>query len=404
MSERDPWKSRVLIGSGVLTAVALVALPALLTTPEGPEPSPQEERPVRASARWFGLAATPAASRDDERECFELPALGGQLVPAADLSVVHLSDGTVRLTGLLTERTNPDNLWLLDAELADRIMPGERLDRVVEAMTEELTFELGHQPGGAIDFDGWRYYGKLEGSLRGLGKRLGALVRMSATGGATAQIGSWANGKNSGLGARAHFYLEVIEQPTAGPPLPRAPSRGDLRLDLATQNVCSAIHPVSPRDASEAPPHALTLAGLGGFEFVAGGQFVEQGSGRAKLTGVLARTDDPSSLLAADLTFEDPVSPGESEFPPSARDPEPAFDARDASSSWHYYRSLHGTLTGLGTLQGVRLEASLLGPAGPDRTRRERREPAVRSLGVDRGRRGVPAERGDETPRAHRER
>jgi hypothetical protein len=116
---------------------------------------------------------------------------------------------------------------------------------------------------------------------------------------------------------------------------------------------------------------AFSLTGVGDdFAFVTGGQFVELPNGQARLVGVLARLSDPRKRFLADLTFDNHVSASDPSFPPSGSPmlelAPPAYVTGGGPidpSTWHYWLTLTGTLTGLQDYRGAKLMVGKRGPA-----------------------------------------
>lgn len=229
MPQRDPWTSRALIGAGVVIASVVVALPAFFGAPKEIESPPRAVRPVVVRERWFGMPVTPGAP-GAERPCLELPCLGGRLLPVAELSVVRLSDGCVRLVGALAERAPPGGPWLLEAEVSDPLIPGTRRDRAEADAREELTATFGRGLAEMATLEGRRSFGRFEGTLRGHGERAGAVLEVEEA--SAFQVGLGANGRNLDHGASRGLEVRLLQQPTKGPTLPAASVGARVNLDL----------------------------------------------------------------------------------------------------------------------------------------------------------------------------
>jgi hypothetical protein len=137
-------------------------------------------------------------------------------------------------------------------------------------------------------------------------------------------------------------------------------------LSLVSGNCgdCSTQSVHEPHYAQFIGGPAFWLPPLGtDFVFEAGGTFIEHSDGKAKVTGLVARKSMPNQKFAVDLWFDQRVDPLQAGFPPPMSphlELQPSAYAENGgpihTGAWHYYKSWGGTLTGMGSFAGGKLQ------------------------------------------------
>jgi hypothetical protein len=106
------------------------------------------------------------------------------------------------------------------------------------------------------------------------------------------------------------------------------------------------------------------------FVFVAGGTFIEHADGKGKMTGLIASKAAPHKRFAVDLHFDNRIDLLQPNYPPLGSpklELAPNAYAENGgpviTNTWHYYQTWGGTLTGLGSFIGAKLQLVQTGPA-----------------------------------------
>ena len=255
MPQLDSWPGRLTVGSGILIALAVIALPLGGRQPEPRRTAPNAPPPERVEA-WFGTLAGPGA--------LDLGDLGDSWELVGALELEELSNGRARLSGALQDSQEPEAFLRLEAELSQWV--------------EEP--QAARTPGA-------RAYTNIEGVLRGVGALEGALLCV----GATDEI-AFAPGTDAAR-AQVAFELGWVETPKGAPEgWSTRPQECRFELALAHERVELV------GDAS------LVLGSLAGeLELLAGGSFVERSDGSASLDGLVARRGRPGENFHLRLDF-----------------------------------------------------------------------------------------------------
>jgi hypothetical protein len=329
----NSW-SKPLIGLGLAFVVAALALPQFHT--QAPMPPAQAPSLVQVSARWFGQVplspARPAAHAPkavfwlgDPKQC---------LVPLSSWQVIELSDGSARMSCLLAESRDESRRWFFEATLR-----------------------------GRDDSAGWQCWRGLRGTLRGQGAYAGALLELHPSTEPAARLGCVPEATESDPNVEGRFSFQVIDQPDDGSALVFEDNHGGWYARLTARDVSHTDH--VPQSG------VLSLPGIGEpLVFVSGGQFEELSDGSARLAGVVARHDERSVTFALEISLGQFATDGETACPPSdspwralASDAYADGSGTLDDSTWRYYSSLSGTLTGLGSEAGALIQLERSGPA-----------------------------------------
>jgi hypothetical protein len=106
------------------------------------------------------------------------------------------------------------------------------------------------------------------------------------------------------------------------------------------------------------------------LDFIAGGEFVENGDGTARLLGIVAHPNNPLNAFAVDIGFSGRLNPAQPGYPPLGSPKEelaPAAYAQNGGpvnpGTWHYYEVTDGYLTGLDLNVGALVHVLRIGPA-----------------------------------------
>ncbi len=275
--------------------------------------------------------------------------------------LVEHSDGTARLTGVARRRSDPAEAFEVDV-----LLTGLQKDAPPGSPKKELRPGAYVDSGGPIDPDTWWYYTDFTGTLTGIEDLAGAVVEISQTG-AAFQVGVGANGKNLFFGASSWLLWTVTSQP-AGGSLPTS-GQGDFNLDLgACFRTCVDRSADADLDylAVNHGGHAVALQGIYPYKFVLDGEpELREYADHAILRATLRGAKEPTRVFEVDVTFSD-----RSDTPPAASPklelPGIAYTAGGGPvdpSSWWYYQTMTGTLTGRDALEGALLNIERLGPA-----------------------------------------
>ncbi|MFT7487413.1 MAG: hypothetical protein ACI9F9_003274, partial [Candidatus Paceibacteria bacterium] len=229
MQYKASLRDRLLVGTGIIFSICIVALPAVVQRDSARTQRPHGFVPEDPN-QWFGLSSH-----------FDLRGLapeGSDWRTVGPLQFQERDNGEARLTGFLLESTEEEALLQVDLVFSER---------------REGT-ESESQPAS---------YGKVTGLLRGLGSLSGGLLRVES-------------GRDSALQCTARhgevaFRTEWLQRPTA---------------DSTQANGRKGTHRFSMDFTHEAVWGASELQfDFGGleaeFELLAGGHFVERADGSA---------------------------------------------------------------------------------------------------------------------------
>lgn len=331
-----------------------------------------------------GIASTPtyhvSCAGDSQPDAFAPPGSGGHaalltgiandLVFLQPASFVERADGTAHLAGELESETDPSIRFLVDVDFSGLLLPGDPGHAPAGSPKKELAAAAYSDVGGPVDPSTWRYYLTTDGELTGLGSMAGASLKVTRVGPAF-QIGVGASGKNSQNGGSGWIDVITIAQPTSGPSLPQATS-GDFNLGFGEDcTLCALPANSDVFGAGTSAGHSFWLPGIGtDFVFDGPAQFIEFTDGTARLTGVVFRASQPFESFVVDVDFAGRIDGGEAAFPPAGS---PKLELSSSAylpnggpvdpSSWHYYQTSDGTLTGQLGFAGAKYTFSRVGPA-----------------------------------------
>ena len=273
-------------------------------------------------------------------------------------------DGTATLTGTLHSVANPANGFEVSVQLS-----GYTTVAPAGSPKKELKSSSYAQNGGPIDPATWWYYTDYSGTLTGIGDWEGAVVEIEITGPAF-QVGVGANGKNANFGASSWFLWQVTSQPDSGSHL-QSSGQGDFNLDLLDRSQCLENHCAVKADADSygtgSGGHSLWLPGVA-TDLVfdpTPGTFTQNADGTATLTGTAYSAGNPANgfEVSVQLTGFTTV--------PAAGSPKKELKSSSYeenggpidTSTWWYYTSYSGTLTGVGGWSGAVIAIQITGPA-----------------------------------------
>lgn len=325
-------------------------------------------------ARKFVLRAEnavsdPAVTEHLSSHAFYLGALGSDWRFVAGGELEETADGTGRLTGVLARTGAPNQQFFVDLAFGSRTNPGEAGYAPTGSPKIELKDAVYAWNGGPVDPAHWYYYETFAGTLTGL-RALNGVSYSVARMGPAFQVGVGANGKNLQWGGSGWLNLARLAQPTGGE-YPEF-AVGDVNLDLGSDESSCAQKADAEPGIGQLGGHALYLEGLGAdYTFQPGGQFTELANGTAVLTGVVARASDASQRFLLNATFTGRLDPADAGFPPPAS---PKIELVPTAyvhngggpvdvSTWHYYTTTTGTLTGQGSFLGAVVDFTRMGPS-----------------------------------------
>lgn len=249
MLQMDSWPGRLTVGTGILLALTVVALPLGQREPLSP---PERSAPTEPAvlATWLGTSVGPRSIHFGD--------LGDGWEAVGPLELVEHSDGTARLRGCFRESAQGEGLLSLEARLGQ-----SRFDR---------------EPG-----EGPAVYGDLEGVVQGGGSLRGALLRIARRDGGALDEGG-----------RLAFGLEWLETPEdIKGAWSRRPQEGAVSMQYGSTAKAFA------RDLS------LVLGCVDGeLVLEAGGTFEQRSDGGARLEALLRRRGFSDHLLLLELDFD----------------------------------------------------------------------------------------------------
>jgi hypothetical protein len=220
--------------------------------------------------------------------------------------------------------------------------------------------------GFVIDTDTWHYYAELEGTLTGLGQLAGYDLVMRNKG--AVQVGLGASGLNLDYGMAGWLELTRLtdQQNEQGLPL----GDGDMTLTLRGERPDCVDRADAQQGLGSNGGHVLYLPGIGlDFVFAAGGEFIELPGGTARLIGVVRRVSASDEAFEVDVVFGGRLDPTDDAYPPPMSPKQELASSAYAPigpvdpSSWHYYETMDGTLTGIDSFLGAELTLTRRGPA-----------------------------------------
>lgn len=283
----------------------------------------------------------------------------------------HL-DGTAHVSGVVRGSDHPEMVFEFDFEFRERVNPGGLGHHPPFSPKKEMPQSSYVENGGPVNPDDWHYYLVTEGRLRGLDALEGAELSLQRYGPAF-QVGFGASGKNIRFGAAGWLEIQLASQPLRGNFLAATyGSHGDINIDLDDECVaCVQAAVQDPDFGLDRGPGAFWMQDVGGdFVFVSGASFVERSDGSAHLTGMIARSSDPSQRFAVDFHFFDRITPGSPDHAPTGSPklglPGAVYAFNGGTidpSQWEYYPAMSGTLTGFGTFEGAVISVGRMGPA-----------------------------------------
>jgi len=266
-----------------------------------------------SSVHFARSVEVPSPSGSDENSVLELYGLGADFQFESGGDFCEESDGTARLTGLVSRQSDPSCCFLVDATFAQRA-PNEHA------------------------------YGRWTGQLHGLRDREGEHFTITGDGEGL-RVGHHASGEELVYGAWGQFH---VTQDSPG--FDQGIEGGALHFGLAGRRQDSVTTVSSDRDTG-----ALRLPGLGrDFDFVSGGVLRHEADGTAHLSGVLARRSFGRQRFYMDATLAGRIDPATPGHPGSA-------DHFAGGTAAVHYRGLQGRLVGLDDYAGALLELELRG-------------------------------------------
>ncbi|MFT5287507.1 MAG: hypothetical protein ACI8TQ_003694 [Planctomycetota bacterium] len=289
-----------------------------------------------------------------------LPGIGNDFIFAPGGSSVERSDGTARMTGVVSRSSDLSKAFAVDVFMTDHIDPLSITHPPAGSPKLELSSSAYEDNGGPVDPRDWRYYESFSGILTGLDSLEGAIVQLDRRGPAF-QVGPGANGKNVNWGGLGWLDYQTLTQPVNSDSLPED-GTGDFNIDAHGDCIdCT----------DEAKSHALWMPGLGTqFKFISGGDFEQFVDGTARIVGVVENKADSANQWSVDIQIDGRVNPGSLAHPPAGSPKEELSSDSYADNggvvdpaTWHYYENIEGTMTGLLDNQGDMVVLTRRGPA-----------------------------------------
>ena len=286
---------------------------------------------------------------------------------------IEYDDGTARFIGTMTNTNNPEAILKADVTFRGRTTtPGQYSPKE-------------HTCGGKQDLSTFYYYTSFSGSLTGEGQLKGALLTIQNDG-PDFQLGNGANiteGRNpQPFGGGGWFTVTVQSQANGlalNFPEGVAAHVGDINISLSgsatecmegnptnysgpisTANAC-AVRTATNTSSCDFGDYGLFLntytEGLNFFYRISEGQFIEYEDGTARFVGTMTNTNNPEAILIADFTYRGRTTTG-GQYSPK----EHTCGGKQDLSTFYYYTSYTGTLTGEGQLKGALLTIQNDGP------------------------------------------
>lgn len=316
-----------------------------------------------------GAGADPSTLLGGSGQAVILPGVATDLEFEMPAQFVERGDGTATLTGRLASMSHPALRFILAVDFGGRIDAGDPANPPAGSPKKELVPSAYVDLGGPIDPATWSYYMTTNGTMTGLGDAAGAVIQLGRMGPAF-QVGLGASGKNLKYGGSGWVTGVVLNQPNQGNGYPQQ-LLGDMNFDLSED--CSDCADTANLDGSGAGGggHVIWLPGIGtDFVFDAGGSFMERQDGTAHLFGIVSRVSNHDQCFILDVTMSNRASPGDPGYAP-AGSPKKELGAAAYienggtvdTSTWHYYETVNGTLTGCKDFKGGKLNVTRVGPA-----------------------------------------
>ena len=302
-----------------------------------------------------------------------LPGVGEDFVFTNDSMFAEYGDGTARLTGEVERLSNPNERFLVDFFLSDRVDAGNANFPPTGSPKEELLQAAYAKNGGPIDTDQWHYYQDLDGMLLGLGDLDGGSLSIGRFG-PSPQVGFGANGVSLDYGASAWLTMDVLQQPTLTSWNPFG--HGDFNIDIRDCQPtgvrrCAVEGIAHPNHATFPGGVAFWLPGIApDFVALPDMTFTEYADGTARLIGEIARPGNMDEHFSINVLFWNPVVPGDVNYPPQDS---PKLELKPGAymanggpidpSAWQYYETYVGTLIGLDDYDGGKIWMERFGPS-----------------------------------------
>jgi hypothetical protein len=301
---------------------------------------------------------------------FYLPGIGTDFVFVAGGTLVERGNGYGHLSGVIARVSKPSERFLVDIDLQQGVHPGELGYPPAGSPKLELNANAYFDNGGPVDPRTWHYYEQSDGRLSGLADFAGAVLTVHRIGPAF-QVGFGANGKNAHFGASGWFDVQITHQPTSGSQL-ALNGHGDINVDLDGDCGDCAYKAVPDAQWSASQyTHSFYLPEIGkDFAFDPPGQYVEYADGTARLTGKIHRLSNPNKGFDVDVVFDQRVNPGAAIFPPVGSPKKSLLPSAYVENggpvdptTWHYFQTIDGTLSGIDDYAGSLLKITRDGPA-----------------------------------------
>lgn len=284
---------------------------------------------------------------------------------------VEHPDGTATVQGKIAQPRDLDRRFDVSVTFSDVCYPGGVDHPPVGSPYLALDPSAYSSNGGPVEPSGWHYYRSTQGTLIGEGAFDGAELSLTHFGPAF-QVGPGANGKNLAFGASGWQQAEVVSHPNQGPAFPFSKAQSDFNLNLGGGcPICVDRANSDPQWKPGGSTHALWFPGIGtDFVFDPRGRFVEREDGTAQILGLIYRESAPNERFALNFNLGGRIDPGDANHPPSGSPklelPSGAYTSNGGTidpSTWRYYGTLSGQLTGLGDFAGAVIQVDRHGPA-----------------------------------------
>ena len=274
---------------------------------------------------------------------------------------IEYDDGTARFVGTMTNTNNAEAILKVDVTFRGRTTTGGQFS------------PKEHTCGGQQDLSTFYYYTSFSGSLTGEGLLNGALLTIQNDG-PDFQLGNGANikeGRNPQPFGGGGWFTVTVESQANGLilnfPEGVAAQVGDINISLSgsasecmevtTVNVC-AVRTATNTTSCDFGDYGLYLntytEGLNFFYRISEGQFTEYDDGTARFVGTMTNTNNPEAILKVDVAFQGRTTTGSPK--------EHTCGGVQDLSTFYYYTSFSGSLTGEGQLNGALLTIQNDGP------------------------------------------
>ncbi len=223
--------------------------------------------------------------------------------------------------------------------------PGNRFQLELSASRDSNSPMADNHGGPGEGF--WRKYDQVTGTLRGIERMSGALLRLDSDGALLEVGGAGVDGALQA--ALTELVVRVVSESDLSHSFDER-SRALVRVELGLDSTEFAFEATGDKGSRDRRTYAMDLGDLGrDFHFRAGGIFTERHDGSARLAGELVRASDPQATYYLDMSLSEPeASDLEGKSSNHLQDWTYSENSGPVDrSSWRAYRKLEGTLVGM---------------------------------------------------------